>query len=308
MAGWVRALGTELGLSVTLELPHLSLRLLRLDQGERATVRTGRGQETAAVFASGRAAATADGRCWGNCGSTLAASPWLQFTRFGRGRSDGGGGGAGPKRRISPEFRPLQHTSPWPLHQAIWLPPEATLEVQALEPAEVLLIATDLGDAAGRAHGRPPALHGPNHPAAQELGSGAWRRLVVPLLTPGQESISLGLGETYNPPGGWSTYPPHRHDRQPRLPEWEETQHEEIYVCRFAPPGGFGMARVYDAPGADAALVFRHAEVLAIVQGYHTVVAAPGYHLHYLWALGGPRPAKAVPRRDPAHTWVEPPA
>jgi 5-deoxy-D-glucuronate isomerase len=328
MAGWVRPLGSDAGLVSVLDLPHLSLRVLRLEQGARTTLRTGRTQETAAVFASGRAAATADGRFWGNCGSPLGAAPWAQFAPFGRGRFDAGSGSR-PKRRISAEFRPLAHTMPWQLHQALWLPPDAVLEVQALEPAEIVLVATDLGDATGRAAGRPPALHGADPARAQEVGAGSWRRLVAPLLTAGAESVSLSLGETYAPPGGWSTYPPHRHDRRSRgqdLDDTEETQHEEIYICRFAPPGGFGLARVYEErpspgaaagqagqagqpaagpPGSDMALTLRHGDVLAVLQGYHTVVAAPGYHMHYLWALAGPRPCKALHRKDPQHAWVE---
>jgi len=318
MAGWMKALPTVAGTSEILNLPHLSLQLLRLASGERAVVRTGRTQETAAVFASGRVSATADGRFWSNCGTALPASPWAQFAAAGRARQ--GGGADRPRRRISAEFRPLAHTSPWPLHQALWLPPDAPLELQAIEPAEVLLIATDLGSATDRAAGRQPELARPQIEDSREVGSGAFRRLVTPLLIPGTSSVSLALGETYNPPGGWSTYPPHRHDRRADLAEPDETQHEEIYIFRFAPAAGFGLARVYEdrasgrAPGEgvpggagpiDQALVFRHGDVLAIVQGYHTLVSAPGYHLHYLWAMAGPRAVPPVQRADLTHAWVD---
>jgi len=157
-------------------------------------------------------------------------------------------------------------------------------------------------------------MYGPNNERAREVGSGSFRRLVIPLLSPGAESIGLALGETYNPPGGWSTYPPHRHDRSPRRgadrqPELE-TQHQEVYLFRFAPADGFGLARLYDergssGQGADQAMVFRHADALAIAGGFHTVCGAPGYHLHYLWALAGPRPVQPVSRLDPEHAWVE---
>jgi|GEM_PF-784857 len=326
MAGWIKTLSAEPGMTSVLDLPHLNVRLLRLAQGERTTTRTGRTHETAAVFASGRVSATADGRFWANCGAPVAAAPWTQFWPTGRGRSDAGAS-ARPRRRITPEFRPLAHTTPWPLHQAMWLPPDASLELQAIEPAEVLLFAVDLGGLTGQAAGRLPELHGPREDASREVGTGAARRLVTPLLTPGKESVILALGETYNPPGGWSTYPPHRHDRRARdaaLDGAEETQHEEVYIARFAPTSGFGLARVYEqrdagaaaATGAayldpavsgyaDQALTFKHAEALAIMQGYHTVVSAPGYHLHYLWALAGPRAGVPQHRADPLHAWVE---
>jgi 5-deoxy-glucuronate isomerase len=154
-------------------------------------------------------------------------------------------------------------------------------------------------------------MYGPAPEGSREIGEGSYRRLVTPLIAAGAGSIGLTLGETYNPPGCWSTYPPHRHDRH-RLegdPEGPETQQGEVYVFRFTPVHGFGLARIYEekagVPGSDQTLVFEHGDALAILQGYHTVCAAPGYHLHYLWALAGQHPGPSRNRRDPAHTWVE---
>ena len=312
MAGWLRPTSSEAGLSEVIETPQIVVQLVRLASGERWTTTTGRTHEVVAVFASGRCSATADGRFWANCGAALATTPWTGLGPAARER------GGKPRRRISPEFRPLAHTSPWPPHQALWLPPDCKLELVALEAAEVLLFATDLGPATGTAAGRDPDLYGPNADRAAEVGGGAFRRLVTPLVTAGAESVAITVGETYTPPGGWSPYPPHRHDRQdrPRDPgEAGETQHHQVCVFRFAPGRGFGLARVYDdrAPAegtgaagrGDQALVIRHGDALAVAKGYHTLAAAPGYHLHYLWCLAGPRPAAPSPRPDPAHAWVE---
>jgi 5-deoxy-D-glucuronate isomerase len=70
------------------------------------------------------------------------------------------------------------------------------------------------------------------------------------------------------------------------------------------------MTRIYSerAPGhtgADQALVFQHGDALAIAQGYHTVCGAPGYHLHYVWAIAGARAEASRARPDALHTWVD---
>ena len=84
----------------------------------------------------------------------------------------------------------------------------------------------------------------------------------------------LIVGETLNPPGGWSSYPPHRHE------------HEELYLYRFEPAIGFGVHVSYDE-AADAARVVRDGSIERITDGYHPVVAAPAAAMYYLWALAG---------------------
>ena len=86
----------------------------------------------------------------------------------------------------------------------------------------------------------------------------------------------LIVGETLNPPGGWSSYPPHRHE------------HEELYLYRFDPPNGFGVHVSYD-DDADSARVVRDGSIERITAGYHPVVAAPAAAMYYLWALAGDR-------------------
>ncbi len=48
--------------------------------------------------------------------------------------------------------------------------------------------------------------------------------------------------EVVTPAGNWSSYPPHKHDRD-ALPE--ETELEETYYHRLNPPQGFAFQRVY---------------------------------------------------------------
>jgi 5-deoxy-glucuronate isomerase len=83
----------------------------------------------------------------------------------------------------------------------------------------------------------------------------------------------LIVGETLNPPGGWSSWPPHQHT------------HEEIYLYRFDPPHGFGIHADL-APGRGPRVV-RDGDIVRIVDGEHPVVAAPGCAMYYLWALAG---------------------
>ena len=85
----------------------------------------------------------------------------------------------------------------------------------------------------------------------------------------------LIVGETLNPPGLWSSYPPHRHE------------HEEIYLYRFDPPDGFGMQMRSASDADERGVVVRDGRIERIGSGWHPVVAAPGATLYYLWALAG---------------------
>ena len=137
--------------------------------------------------------------------------------------------------------------------------------------------------------GRFPALArliSPDEVAEEDRGSGPNARRVRTYVGEGP----IIAGETLNPPGGWSSYPPHRHE------------HEEVYLYRFHPPQGFGVAVVYE--GSDnTATVVRDGTVQRISRGYHPVVAAPGYTMYYLWALAGVAET-LTPEFDPAHAWA----
>jgi 5-deoxy-glucuronate isomerase len=120
----------------------------------------------------------------------------------------------------------------------------------------------------------------------EDRGGGPDARRVRTYLAEGP----IIAGETLNPPGGWSSYPPHRHE------------HEEVYVYRFQPANGFGVAVNYDDDRSDATIV-RDGHVQRIASGYHPVVAAPGYAMCYLWALAG-ETTTLTPSFDPAHAWL----
>jgi 5-deoxy-glucuronate isomerase len=106
--------------------------------------------------------------------------------------------------------------------------------------------------------------------AEEVRGEGTTARRVRTYVAEGE----LIVGETLNPPGGWSSYPPHRHE------------HEELYLYRFDTDAGFGVHVSYDDT-ADAARVVRDGSIERITGGYHPVVAAPASAMYYLWALAG---------------------
>jgi len=111
----------------------------------------------------------------------------------------------------------------------------------------------------------------------------------------------LLVGETFNPPGNWSSYPPHKHDGkdgEPRL--------EEVYHYRVDPVQGFGHQSVYTADGESVTHLVKDGDAVLIPYGYHPVSAAPGYRLYYLWALAGEKRALAV-HEDPQHSWITAP-
>jgi 5-deoxy-glucuronate isomerase len=111
----------------------------------------------------------------------------------------------------------------------------------------------------------------------------------------------LLVGETINPPGNWSSFPPHKHDEA--IPG-VETKLEEVYLYKVMPEQGFGLQRVYTAEGdVDEAFVLQSNDVVVFPRGYHPVVAAPGYKLYYLWALAGEE-RRMQPHDDPEHQWV----
>lgn len=141
-------------------------------------------------------------------------------------------------------------------------------------------------------------------PAAEQrvvsAGRDTFRREVRTILGPADPASRLLAGETVNPPGLWSSYPPHRHDRASA----EEVRLEEVYLFRVRPANGFGVQIRYDSDGEREARVVRDREVAVITSGFHPVVTTPGHHLYYLWVMAG-EGRELRPYIDPRYRWVE---
>jgi len=179
---------------------------------------------------------------------------------------------------------------------AIYAPPGTVLRLKARGPAQ-LAIATA---PAGKGAPSKARIIGPGDQRLSEAGKGNWSRSVRTILGPEHAAGRLLLGETINPPGNWSSYPPHKHDRE--APP-EEVRLEEVYLYKVDPPDGFGVQVRYDDAGSEAFMV-RDGDAAVIRSGYHPVVAAPGYSLYYLWIMAGDG-RQMIPHFDPAHAWVQ---
>jgi len=147
-----------------------------------------------------------------------------------------------------------------------------------------------------------PVLVPPDEVKVKVVGKHNWKRYVNDIVDTRIQAQRLVVGETFNPPGNWSSCPPHRHEVD-NLPE--EVCMEEVYHFKVAPSQGYGFQRIYTDNGStDVAYVVKDGSTVAIPCGYHPVAAAPGYRLYYLWILAG---ACRVlqPRDDPQHAWLK---
>ena len=101
--------------------------------------------------------------------------------------------------------------------------------------------------------------------------------------------------------GGWSGFPPHKHDTE-RLPV--ETRHDETYNFRFKPDHGFGMQLVQREDGkvGDAYHIVNGSTII-LDKGYHPCVVAPGYEMYYFTILGGLSQRPLVQFFQPTHAY-----
>lgn len=101
--------------------------------------------------------------------------------------------------------------------------------------------------------------------------------------------------------GGWSGFPPHKHDTD-RLPA--ETRHDEVYNFRFRPDHGFGLQLLQDeGDGPGRAFHVTNGSTFKIARGYHPCVAAPGYEMYYFTILGGLSQRPLTQFFQPAHAY-----
>lgn len=141
---------------------------------------------------------------------------------------------------------------------------------------------------------------------SNEAGRDNWRRRVYTGLGNNLAADKLIAGETLNPPGNWSSFPPHKHDRS-NPPN--EAVMEEIYFFRVRPSQGYGFIWTYTAPedpdGFSTVFVVEDGDTVLLPKGYHPLAAAPGYELHYTWVLAGEERRYGAWSDDPRHSWVK---
>ena len=148
-----------------------------------------------------------------------------------------------------------------------------------------------------------PTLIKPADTRHIELGKDNWTRTSEIILDETFDSEHLYIGEGMIPSGNWSGYPSHRHDvNNPPA----ELDMEETYFYLFDPVQGFGFQSIYTPDGAlnEAYRVQDH-DTVAIAEGYHPLVGAPGYQMYYLWTMAGSQGRGLISSMDPAHAWVK---
>lgn len=178
---------------------------------------------------------------------------------------------------------------------ALYLPAGTKFRVHAHTGVEIALVG------APAQLGGEPFLITPDRIKRRSVGHFNWRRDIDDIIDASFPAHRLLVGETRNPPGNWSSYPPHKHERND--PPWE-AQLEEIYHFRIAPTGGFAVQLLYTDDGEiNEAFIVRDGDTIIIPKGYHPVVAPPGYRVYYLWALAG-EGRRLYFRYDPRHEWL----
>lgn len=145
-----------------------------------------------------------------------------------------------------------------------------------------------------------PVLISPADVKVSSSGIANWRRDVHTIIGPYFASHKLIVGETINPPGNWSGYPPHKHDQ---LTD-NESILEEIYYFKTYPNRGYGIVHLYNGKDLDVLLSIENNDVLVIPKGYHPIVATPGTVLYYFWVLAGPKKVYKV-SIDERFKWLD---
>lgn len=107
--------------------------------------------------------------------------------------------------------------------------------------------------------------------------------------------------EVYTPGGNWSSYPPHKHDvHNPPA----EVDLDEIYYYRIRQPEGFAFQHLYSGENPiERTVKARDGDAVLVRNGFHPVVAGPGYDVYYLNFLAGSSRTLAV-TEDSRHVWI----
>ena len=174
----------------------------------------------------------------------------------------------------------------------VYLPPGTPLTVTADTPLEAVLFATPAPS------GGKTVVVTPDQVEVNARGKDIYSREVHNLFVTDPHVKRLMVGETFNPAGHWSSFPPHKHDGRDGEPVLEE-----VYYFRVSPPQGFGQQMLYTADGECVAHVVRDGDTVLLPYGYHPVAAAPGYRLYYLWGMAGQQRRLAL-HEDPEHKWI----
>jgi 5-deoxy-glucuronate isomerase len=179
---------------------------------------------------------------------------------------------------------------------SVYVPAGMTWRLEVTSAAEVAVCS-----APGVAGRRPPRAIPPASVGQSVRGQWTNQRFIRDILPETAEADGLLVVEVITPGGNWSSYPPHKHDRD--APP-AETALEETYYHRLNPPQGFAFQRVYtDDRSIDQTMAVEDGCVVMVPRGYHPVGAPHGYDLWYLNVMAGPVREWHF-HNDPAHEWI----
>jgi 5-deoxy-glucuronate isomerase len=178
---------------------------------------------------------------------------------------------------------------------AVYLPPGTHYRLEAVTYLELTVAS------APAQHGVEPLLIRPEDIEVEIRGRGNMEREIRPILMEDRPAERLLVVEVLTPSGHWSSYPPHKHDRDDPP---HERYLEETYYHRIQPIQGFALQRIYTQDRSlDETLTFQDGDVVLVPKGYHVVSAPPGYDLYYLNVMAGPVREWRI-KNDPDHEWL----
>ena len=179
---------------------------------------------------------------------------------------------------------------------SLYVPPLIEWSATALSPCCIAV-----GKAPHMGQNKEPRMILPNQARFETRGKGANMRYVRNILPETEPADSLLVVEVLTPSGHWSSYPPHKHDKDD-LPH--ESALEEVYYHLIKPKQGFVTQRVYtDDRTLDKTMAVEHGDVVLVPQGYHPVGVPYGYESYYLNIMAGPNRLWRF-HNDPAHEWL----
>ena len=192
---------------------------------------------------------------------------------------------------------------------AVYLPRDTSFSVRAEKDAEfaVAWVETD--------EDHPAQVIWPDDVPVEIRGGDNATRQINGIVPPGFDCHRLVLVEVYTPSGGWSSYPPHKHDvhRTDEDGNLVEADLEEVYFYKIDRPDGYAYQRVYTDEHSplhqagfpiDDVMIARSDDIILVPEGYHPVVCPPGYTTYYLNVLAGSAQSLAN-MDDPRYGWVK---
>ena len=115
---------------------------------------------------------------------------------------------------------------------------------------------------------------------AKQAGFAPYARRLHTLIGENVPASRVMCGVTFSEDGNWTSWPPHEH----------AAEKEEIYLYVDMPDPQFGIHLNYtDFHRMGMTTAVREGDAVAIKNGYHTNVAAPGTRIGFVWMMAAVR-------------------